>query len=195
MACRSAARKPSASSPPAPSGMPSRTSSTSSATTKPEIVIEDSGVIALDPRDDAAIAASMPRQPRSSSPCRTASTCPSSPPSACSPRKLDARHPILLKDTLHPRPPGPDTDFLDTLLTAATNIGSLLCDGIGDAILVQGEAGARPVAAPRLQHPASRRHAHFQDRLRRLPELRPHALQPADHHRRKSAPPPAISKA
>jgi len=29
--------------------------------------------------------------------------------------------------------------FLVTLLTAATNIGSLLCDGIGDAILVQGE--------------------------------------------------------
>jgi (E)-4-hydroxy-3-methylbut-2-enyl-diphosphate synthase len=30
-------------------------------------------------------------------------------------------------------------DFLDILLTAATNIGSLLCDGIGDAILVRGE--------------------------------------------------------
>ena len=31
------------------------------------------------------------------------------------------------------------SSFLHTLLTAATNIGSLLCDGIGDAILVQGE--------------------------------------------------------
>jgi (E)-4-hydroxy-3-methylbut-2-enyl-diphosphate synthase len=31
------------------------------------------------------------------------------------------------------------TNFLETLLTAATNIGSLLCDGIGDAILVEGE--------------------------------------------------------
>jgi (E)-4-hydroxy-3-methylbut-2-enyl-diphosphate synthase len=30
-------------------------------------------------------------------------------------------------------------DFLQTLLTASTNIGSLVCDGIGDAILVQGE--------------------------------------------------------
>jgi hypothetical protein len=29
--------------------------------------------------------------------------------------------------------------FLQTLLTAATNIGSLLCDGIGDAILIRGE--------------------------------------------------------
>ena len=33
----------------------------------------------------------------------------------------------------------PTSDFLQTLLTASTNIGSLLCDGIGDAILVQGE--------------------------------------------------------
>jgi (E)-4-hydroxy-3-methylbut-2-enyl-diphosphate synthase len=32
-----------------------------------------------------------------------------------------------------------DRPFLPTLLTAATNIGSLLCDGIGDAVLVQGE--------------------------------------------------------
>ena len=29
--------------------------------------------------------------------------------------------------------------FLETLLVASTNIGSLLCDGIGDAVLVQGE--------------------------------------------------------
>ena len=31
------------------------------------------------------------------------------------------------------------SSFLDTLLKASTNIGSLLCDGIGDAVLVQGE--------------------------------------------------------
>jgi (E)-4-hydroxy-3-methylbut-2-enyl-diphosphate synthase len=31
------------------------------------------------------------------------------------------------------------SSFLHTLLIASTNIGSLLCDGIGDAILVQGE--------------------------------------------------------
>jgi len=29
--------------------------------------------------------------------------------------------------------------FLDTLLIASTNIGSLLCDGIGDAVLIHGE--------------------------------------------------------
>ncbi len=31
------------------------------------------------------------------------------------------------------------SSFLHTLLTAGTNVGSLLCDGIGDAVLVQGE--------------------------------------------------------
>jgi (E)-4-hydroxy-3-methylbut-2-enyl-diphosphate synthase len=30
-------------------------------------------------------------------------------------------------------------DFLTNLLRAATNLGALLCDGIGDAVLVQGE--------------------------------------------------------
>jgi (E)-4-hydroxy-3-methylbut-2-enyl-diphosphate synthase len=62
--------------------------------------------------------------------------------------KLQARHLILLKDVLKKwegpqRPDGRGTEaaptFLTTLLTASTNIGSLLCDGIGDAILVQGE--------------------------------------------------------
>jgi (E)-4-hydroxy-3-methylbut-2-enyl-diphosphate synthase len=42
------------------------------------------------------------------------------------------------------------SSFLYTLLTASTNIGSLLCDGIGDAILVQGEEG--PGQALRLSY-------------------------------------------
>ena len=45
----------------------------------------------------------------------------------------------------------PEAEFLPTLLLhAATNIGSLLCDGIGDAILVQGEHG--PGQALRLSY-------------------------------------------
>jgi (E)-4-hydroxy-3-methylbut-2-enyl-diphosphate synthase len=52
--------------------------------------------------------------------------------------RLDPRHPILLKDALA-LSDDPQAEFLRTLLTAATNIGALLCDGIGDAILVQGE--------------------------------------------------------
>jgi (E)-4-hydroxy-3-methylbut-2-enyl-diphosphate synthase len=49
--------------------------------------------------------------------------------------RLEPRHPILLKDSLSPIA----SDFLTILLTAATNIGALLCDGIGDAIIVQGD--------------------------------------------------------
>jgi (E)-4-hydroxy-3-methylbut-2-enyl-diphosphate synthase len=52
--------------------------------------------------------------------------------------RLDKRHPILLKDTLRPSF-DPSRDFLETLLESATNLGALLCDGIGDAIMVQGE--------------------------------------------------------
>jgi (E)-4-hydroxy-3-methylbut-2-enyl-diphosphate synthase len=63
--------------------------------------------------------------------------------------RLDARHPILLKDTLAPLS-DPNADFLVTLLTAATNIGAMLCDGIGDAVLVQGEHG--PGQALRLSY-------------------------------------------
>jgi (E)-4-hydroxy-3-methylbut-2-enyl-diphosphate synthase len=59
--------------------------------------------------------------------------------------RIMPRHPILLKDRLRDRKSetgnrkDEEGDFLGALLTAATNIGSLLCDGIGDAILIQGE--------------------------------------------------------
>ena len=52
--------------------------------------------------------------------------------------RITAPHPILLKDTLTPSQDA-QRPFLDTLLESSVNIGSLLCDGIGDAILVQGE--------------------------------------------------------
>lgn len=50
--------------------------------------------------------------------------------------RLNPRHPILLKDTLAPKPAG---DFLKNLLSSATVLGSLLCDGIGDAVLLRSE--------------------------------------------------------
>jgi len=62
--------------------------------------------------------------------------------------QIPAKHPILLKDTFHPPVPGAKPDVLDTMLSAASNIGALLCDGIGDAILVRGEPG--PGAGVRL---------------------------------------------
>jgi (E)-4-hydroxy-3-methylbut-2-enyl-diphosphate synthase len=50
--------------------------------------------------------------------------------------RVDPRHPILLKDTLKPPLGG---DFLNHLLISASALGSLLCDGIGDAILLRSE--------------------------------------------------------
>jgi (E)-4-hydroxy-3-methylbut-2-enyl-diphosphate synthase len=115
---------------------------------KPEIVYERADVIELDPRDDAAIAklnASAGAQfvtvpDNVELPVITVFRLLAS--------KLHTRHPILLKDTLcggsvsdarNGVSQKNSTDFLETLLQAATNIGSLLCDGIGDAVLVQGE--------------------------------------------------------
>ncbi|MES2309413.1 MAG: (E)-4-hydroxy-3-methylbut-2-enyl-diphosphate synthase [Verrucomicrobiota bacterium] len=62
--------------------------------------------------------------------------------------KAPKRHLILLKDTFNPPVVGKDPDVLETLLHASAQIGSLLCDGVGDAILVRGEPG--PGASVRL---------------------------------------------
>jgi (E)-4-hydroxy-3-methylbut-2-enyl-diphosphate synthase len=144
---------------------------------KPEIVYETSGIREIDPRDDAAVA-----QLNDGEPCVVTVEDGIDLPMITAFRllaaKIDAKHAILLKDTLvraaadndeagmtndetstndrrtksaaadGVRPSGFDisssldirrTPFLRTLLIASTNIGSLLCDGIGDAILVQGE--------------------------------------------------------
>jgi (E)-4-hydroxy-3-methylbut-2-enyl-diphosphate synthase len=58
--------------------------------------------------------------------------------------KTQEDDPVRASDFVIPSsldPPEADraSSFLRTLLVASTNIGSLLCDGIGDAILVQGE--------------------------------------------------------
>ncbi len=93
--------------------------------------------------------------------------------------RLDERHPILLKDIASSGPRAANR-LSPHAAYRGTNIGSLLCDGIGDAILVQGEEApgqALRLAYNILQAAGS---AHLQDRLRRLPELRPHALQPAE---------------
>lgn len=53
--------------------------------------------------------------------------------------RIEDRHLILLKDTLAPG----SVSGEDVPLVAARNVGSLLCDGIGDALLVQGESDPR----------------------------------------------------
>ena len=102
---------------------------------QPEIVAEGSGAIEVDPRDEVAIAGINSGE-------TALITIPDGVdlPVVAAYRllaaRIDARHPILLKDTFAPT----EKPFLESLLEAAANLGSLLCDGIGDAVLVQGEA-------------------------------------------------------
>jgi (E)-4-hydroxy-3-methylbut-2-enyl-diphosphate synthase len=101
-------------------------------------VLESSGVLAVDPLDDEAMA----RINRFPDPVFVTIPDGYPHPVVASFRllaaRLEERHPILLKDTFHPSH-DPEAPFLDTLLRAAAHLGSLLCDGIGDAIIVQGE--------------------------------------------------------
>src|SRR6267143_2846610 len=103
---------------------------------KPEIIYENARIQEVDPHDADAIA----RLNRSSEPrfvtVRDDVDLAMIAAFRLLAAKLQSRHPILLKDTVSQHR---HEDFLKTLLIAATDIGSLLCDGIGDADLVQGE--------------------------------------------------------
>lgn len=103
----------------------------------PEIVLEDSGVIALDPRDSGEVEHINALK----NPVLVTVSDGLGIPVIGAFRLLAARvaahHPILLKDTLEDH--GQAADFLPNLLLASANLGSLLCDGIGDAILVRCE--------------------------------------------------------
>jgi (E)-4-hydroxy-3-methylbut-2-enyl-diphosphate synthase len=105
---------------------------------QPEIVVESSGMVALDPRDDEAIA----KLNLLADPVLVTLADELNLPVVAGFRllaaRVDARHSLVLKDTLTASEEA-KKDFIDTLLVAAANIGSLLCDGIGDAVLVQGE--------------------------------------------------------
>jgi (E)-4-hydroxy-3-methylbut-2-enyl-diphosphate synthase len=133
---------------------------------KPEIVYENANVVEINPRDDSAVAKINAERRAQLVTVRDDVDLPMIAAFRLLAARLQARHPILLKDVLESdearmtndeRSPndrmaksGSDfvvpssldirhSSFLETLLTASTNLGSLLCDGIGDAILVQGE--------------------------------------------------------
>jgi (E)-4-hydroxy-3-methylbut-2-enyl-diphosphate synthase len=115
---------------------------------KPEIIFEDAKVEEIDPRDEKAIE----RLNKNTSPqfvtVRDDVDLAVIAAFRLLAAQLHPRHPILLKDELGRKKA--ERDFLHTLLVASINIGSLLCDGIGDAILVQGEEG--PGQALRLSY-------------------------------------------
>jgi|688.fasta_scaffold65715_4 (E)-4-hydroxy-3-methylbut-2-enyl-diphosphate synthase len=104
---------------------------------KPEVIVEKSGVVEVDPRDEGAV-----RALNDGTDVRLVTVADGLDLEVIHAFRMlafrvDPRHPILLKDTL--LPPVGETDFLRALLPAAANLGSLLCDGVGDAILVRGE--------------------------------------------------------
>jgi (E)-4-hydroxy-3-methylbut-2-enyl-diphosphate synthase len=133
---------------------------------KPEIVYEKARIQEIDPRDDGALAALNANEEPQLVTVRDDVELPVIVAFRLLAAKLASRHPILLKDELRNNEARMTNDegrsndqmtngdsgfgtpstfdirhssFLHTLLCAATNIGSLLCDGIGDAVLVQGE--------------------------------------------------------
>ena len=105
---------------------------------QPEIVYEQAGVREIDPRDDEAVRALNAGAANHFVTVRDGLDLPVIAAYRLLAARVDERHPVLLKDTLLPST-DPQKDFLHTLLVAATNIGALLCDGIGDAVLIQGE--------------------------------------------------------
>jgi len=104
---------------------------------KPEVILEKSGVVEIDPRDHEAAAALNARP----DPCLVTVTDDTDmeviPAFRLLASRVSARHPVLLKDVL--RRDTATSGPLAALLTSAQNLGSLLCDGIGDAVIVRSE--------------------------------------------------------
>ena len=105
---------------------------------QPEVIKESSGLIEIDPRDKDAV--DRINESQESIPVGVIDHIDLSVIHAYRllASRIKEQHPIVLKDTLFPSD-DPNLLFEKTLLKAASNIGSLLCDGIGDAILIQGE--------------------------------------------------------
>ncbi len=105
---------------------------------QPELVYEDLPLVEIDPRDADAVAALNAREETCLVSVKDATDLPVIATFRLLAAKIDARHPILLKDSLVPHP-DPQAQFVRTLLAASARLGSLLCDGIGDAVLLRTE--------------------------------------------------------
>lgn len=105
---------------------------------QPEIIVETSGLLAIDPRDDVAVSEINDRSDVTPVTLSDGLDMPIVSGFRLLTSRVHPRHPVIIKDTLVPSTNAEKT-FEETLLVAAANIGSLICDGIGDGVLVQGE--------------------------------------------------------
>ena len=102
----------------------------------PELIHEKSDVVEVDPRNDSEVKALTERKDAVLVTVKDGLDLNLVSATRLLAARIPARHPILLKDTLHPdRSDG----GLSGLIRASVHLGALLCDGIGDAILVRGE--------------------------------------------------------
>jgi (E)-4-hydroxy-3-methylbut-2-enyl-diphosphate synthase len=102
----------------------------------PELIHEKSDVVQVDPRNDGEVKALTERKDAVLVTVKDGLDLNLVSATRLLAARIPARHPILLKDTLHPdRSDG----GLSGLIRASVHLGALLCDGIGDAILVRGE--------------------------------------------------------
>jgi (E)-4-hydroxy-3-methylbut-2-enyl-diphosphate synthase len=105
---------------------------------QPELVYEDLPIAEIDPRNAGEVAELNARPQACLVTVKDGLDLPVIAALRLLAAKVEARHPILLKDSLDPQP-DPQAPFVRTLLAASARLGSLLCDGIGDAILLRTE--------------------------------------------------------
>ena len=106
---------------------------------KPEFVTDSGDVLAIDPRQPTQVEAVIAHAEPQIVTVANDLDLPTITAFRLLAARIPSPHLILLKDTL--RPSSDDNrPFSQTLLESATNLGALLCDGIGDAVLVQGES-------------------------------------------------------
>lgn len=102
----------------------------------PELVYEKISLVEIDPRNEAEVKSLAERKEPVLVSVKDGLDLNVVSATRLLAAKIPARHPILLKDTL--KPEGTDGG-LRSLIRASVHLGALLCDGIGDAILVRGE--------------------------------------------------------
>ena len=101
----------------------------------PELAYEDAAAVEIDPRCSEEVAA-VQEAPATLVTVKDGVDMPVPQAFRLLAAVIPARHSILLKDTLNPAAAAP----LSAPMAGGVNIGSLLCDGVGNAVLVRREA-------------------------------------------------------